>query len=76
MNRPDDFESTVRLGQMGRERGHPLPERTRPPTPWYLGNVDGPKLPWTGPGQSRSTRLTETLIFDPDPQRSTLASHP
>jgi len=35
-----------------------------------------PTRSWAGAGQSQSRRLTETLIFDPDPQRSTLASHP
>src|SRR5208282_6169723 len=30
---------------------------------------------WAGAGQGQSSKLTETLIFDPDPQRSALAWH-
>jgi|GEM_PF-2609452 len=61
------------------------------PSRWYLTGFlvpleasesqrgDGQKGPptrsWAGAGRSQSRRLTETLIFDPDPQRSTLASH-
>ena len=44
-----------------------------PPTRWQKRP---PTRSWAGAGQSQSRRLTETLIFDPDPRRSTLASHP
>ena len=46
-----------------------------PPTRWQKRGRP-PTRSWAGAGQSQSRRLTETLIFDPDPQRSTLASHP